>query len=159
MMKRRKGKKPGPKPGNKYRHGGYSLLTRGTLPQRRRYIGPYLMAVREGLIHDLAKSEEDLSTAQRVLVDRIVTFLGVVRLIEEHAGQYGVLDSKGRPSCGLTGHYLTFNRQIKEMLALLGMERRAVDEEALTIQGVIAEFDRKKAEGQREGEKEEKGHE
>jgi hypothetical protein len=122
--KKRKGKKPGPKPGSKYRHGGYSLLMKGTLPERRRYIGHYLSEVREGLIHDLAKKEEDLSTAQKVLIDRIITFMGVVRLIEEHAKQHGVLDSRGRPTSGLTGHYLTFNRQIKEMLSLLGIEKR-----------------------------------
>ena len=127
--KKRKGKKPGPKPGCKYRHGGYSLLTRGALPQRRRYLAPWLTAIREGLIHDLARNEEELSTAQRILVDRLVTFLGVVRLIEEHAGQYGVLDPKGRPASGLTSHYLTFNRQIKEMLALLGVKRQAVERE------------------------------
>jgi len=87
-----------------------------------------LTAIREGLIHDLAKSEEDLSTGQKVLVDRVVTFLGVVRLIEEHAGQYGVLDSEGRLTSGLTVHYLAFNRQIQSMLALLGIQRKEIEE-------------------------------
>jgi hypothetical protein len=126
-------KKPGPKPGSKYRHGGYSFLIRGILPERRRYIAPYLSSVREGLIHDLAKSEEDLSTAQKVLIDRIITFLGCVRLLEEHAREHGLLDSGGCLKSGIgTGHYLSFNRFIKEGLALLGLEKREFEERLLT---------------------------
>lgn len=136
-------RKPGPIP----RHGGYSLLTRGTLPERRRYIAPYLTAVREGLVRDLAAREEDLSTAQRVLIDRVITFLGVVRLIEEHAREHGLLDSSGKLKSGIgTGHYLSFNRFIKEALALLGIERRQLEQEAMTLADVIREHDEKKAE-------------
>ena len=117
-------KKPGIKTGRPPRHGGYSLLTRGALPEKRKYIGHYLTAVREGLVKDLAENEEGLTMAQRVLIDRTVTSLGVVRLIEEHAKEHGVLDSEGRPSQGLTGHYLSFLRYVKECLALLGIDRR-----------------------------------
>jgi len=130
------------------RHGGFSLLTRGVregLPGNRRYIGHYLTEVREGLIHDLAKSEEDLSTAQKVLIDRIITFLGVIRLVEEYAKEHCVLDSKGRPSQGLTGHYLTFNRQVKEMLSLLGINKKASDEILSPLQ-VAEEIDREEEE-------------
>jgi hypothetical protein len=132
--------------GRPARHGGYSLLTRGVLPEKRKYIGHYLTAIREGLIHDLAASEEDLSTAQRVLIDRVITFLGVIRLIEEYAREHGVLDNRGRLTSGLTAHYLSFNRHIKDCLALLGLDRRKADE-ALTIQDVIREFDSKKVGG------------
>lgn len=149
---KKKRRKPGPIP----RHGGYSLLTTGRLPERRRYIAPYLTAVREGLIHDLAAGEEDLSTAQRVLIDRVVTFLGVVRLIEEHAREHGLLDSSGKLKSGIgTGHYLSFNRFIKEALALLGLDRRELEPE-MTLADVIREHDEKKPEaeagqGEREG--------
>jgi len=142
--KKRKGKKPGPRPGSKYRHGGFSLLTRGVkegLPEKRRYIGHYLSTIREGLIHDLAASEKDLSTAQKVLIDRAITFLGVVRLIEEHARQHGVLDARGRLSSGLTGHYLSFNRHIKEILAILGIDKRK-SEEVLSPLEYIRQFDK-----------------
>jgi len=140
-------RKPGPIP----RHGGYSLLTRGTLPERRRYIAPYLTAVREGLIHDLAESEEKLSTAQKVLIDRIITFLGVVRLIEEHAREHGLLDSSGKLKSGIgTGQYLSFNRFIKEALALLGIERREIESE-MSLADVIREHDEKKAEAEGQG--------
>jgi hypothetical protein len=136
-----KRKKPGPIP----RHGGYSLLTTGRLPERRKYIAPYLTAVREGLIHDLAKSEEELSTAQRILIDRVVTFLGVVRLMEEHAKEKGIFsNSQGRLNPALGVHYLAFNRNIKEILALLGIERRQVDSEP-TLAEIIREHDEAEA--------------
>ncbi|MGB7296820.1 MAG: hypothetical protein WBC70_14640 [Candidatus Aminicenantales bacterium] len=137
----KKRRKPGPVP----RHGGYSLLTRGTLPERRKYIGHYLTSIREGLIHDLAASEEDLSTAQRVLIDRVVTFVGVVRLIEEHAREHGLLDSSGKLKSGIgTGHYLSFNRFIKEALALLGIERRELEPE-MDLAEIVREIDEKSA--------------
>jgi hypothetical protein len=137
--KSRKGKTIGRPP----RHGGYSLLTRGTLPEKRKYIGHYLTAVREGLVHDLAANEEELSTAQRVLIDRVITFLGVIRLIEEYAREHGVLDNRGRLTSGLTAHYLSFNRHIKDYLALLGLKRIRPSEPSLAE--VMREFDEKKA--------------
>lgn len=80
------------------------------------------------MIRDLAAAEEDLSMAQRVLIDRVITFLGVIRLIEEHAREHGILDAKGELTSGLTHHYLSFNGHIKDRLALLGMEKRGASE-------------------------------
>ncbi len=131
-MSKKTKKTTGKRIGRPPRHGGYSLLTTGKLPDKRKYIGHYLTAVREGLIHDLAASEEDLSTGQKVLIDRVTTSLGVVRLIEEHAREHGILDSNGNVTAGLTGHYLSFNRYIKEALALLGIDKRD-HEKVLTI--------------------------
>lgn len=146
MSTKKRRKKPGPVP----RHGGYSLLTRGALPERRRYIGHYLTAIREGIVHDLSASEEDLSTAQRVLIDRVVTFLGVVRLIEEHARDYGLLDQRGQLKGGIgSRQYLSFNRHIKDCLALLGLKR--AEPPGPNIADVIHEFDRRKAEGEGKG--------
>jgi hypothetical protein len=75
-----------------------------------------------------------------------VTFTGVVRLIEEHAREHGLLDSSGKLKSGIgTGHYLTFNRFIKEALALLGIERRQLEPE-LTLADVIQEHREKAGE-------------
>lgn len=126
------------------------MLTRGVLPEKRKYIGHYLTSVREGLIHDLATAEEDLSMAQRVLIDRVITFLGVVRLIEEHARERGILDSRGQLTSGLTVHYLSFNRHIKDCLALLGIEKRKVDE-PLDLGRYLAEKDAEKAKAEAAG--------
>ena len=143
-------KKPGPVP----RHGGYSLLTTGRLPERRRYIAPYLTEVREGLVHDLGESEASLSTAQRVLIDRAVTFLGVVRLIEEHAREYGLLDQRGNVKGGIgSRQYLAFNRHIKDCLALLGLKR--IEQREPSFAEIIKAFDERKADQGGEGKAEE----
>jgi hypothetical protein len=71
-------------------------LISGELPsKRRRYIRPYLQSVREGLIRDHGPTEESLTTGQKVLIDRVVTCLGVVRLVEEYGRSTGVLDKGG----------------------------------------------------------------
>jgi len=67
--------------------------------------------------------------------------LGVVRLIEEHAREHGILDAKGELTSGLTHHYLAFNRHIKECLALLGLGR--VEPPGPTLEAIIAEHDAK----------------
>jgi len=68
-------------------------LTRGELPDNRRYLAPYLTGVREGLIRDLGPTEEDLTTAQKVLIDRLVNYLGIVRLIEEYVKERGIFQN------------------------------------------------------------------
>jgi len=72
------------------KHGGYSLLTKGELPENRQYLRTYLTDVREGLIRDLGPKEENLTTAQLVLIDRVITKLGIIRLIEEHVKEKGI---------------------------------------------------------------------
>ena len=121
-------KKPGIKTGRPARHGGFSFLTRGVLPEKRGYLRHYLTAIRENLVKDIAINEEGLTTAQRILVDRTVTFLGVIRLIEEWVREHGVLDEKGGLSPSLSAHYLAFNRNVKEYLVLLGIDRRRPDD-------------------------------
>ena len=65
----KKKKKTGP--GRPPKHGGYSFLVKGELPENRKYIRDYLSVAREGLISDLG-SEENLTTAQMVLIDRAI---------------------------------------------------------------------------------------
>jgi len=135
--------KPAKKRGRPKRHGGYTFLIKGgELPENRRYLRHYLSEIRAGLAEDLG-GESELTTAQRILLDRIISYLGIIRLIEEHARDHGVIDSRGRPTSGLTGHYLTFNRQVREMLSLLGIERRELVKEP-TLIDVIREHDRGK---------------
>jgi hypothetical protein len=116
--KRRRGRPP--------KHGGYSLLTRGEMPENRRYIAEYLAAVREGLIQDLGPSEEELTTAQRVLIDRVVTKLGIVRLIEENAKETGIF-RKGKLDSSLGLIYLRYDNSVKLQLQALGVDQRAAE--------------------------------
>ena len=126
------------------KHGGYSLLTRGEMPENRRYIARYLTEVRDGLIHDLGPSEEDLTAAQQVLIDRIITKLGIVRLIEENAKENGVFN-EGTLDPSLGTFYLQYDNSIKMQLQALGVDKRG-SEKVLTPLELAAEIDQKKNE-------------
>jgi hypothetical protein len=109
-------------------HGGFSLLVRkGELPENRQYIARWLTEVREGLIEDLGPSEEDLPTAQRVLIDRIISKLGVIRCIEEHIRENSVMTGHNlAPS--LRASYLAYNNSVRLDLQALGIDTRKADE-------------------------------
>jgi len=110
-------------PGKRQTHGGYSFLRTEGLPVKRRHIESYLTAARQGMVNDLAKSEEDLSTGQIILIDRIISMLGVVRCIEEHVRDHTVM--KGEElSPSLKSSYLSYNNSIRLNLQVLGIERR-----------------------------------
>lgn len=103
--------------------GGYSLLIKGELPENRRYIARYLTEIREGLIEDLGPGEKDLSTAQRVLIDRIISKLGITRCIEEHIRENSVM--KGHDLApSLKASYLAYNNSIRLDLQALGIDKK-----------------------------------
>ena len=104
-------------------HGGYSFITKGELPENRTHILKYLIAVREGLVKDLGPTENDLSTAQIIIVDRITTKLGVIRCIEEHIREKSVM-AGGDLAPSLRGSYLAYNNSIRLDLQALGLERK-----------------------------------
>jgi len=108
------------------KHGGYSYLTSGKLPENRTYILKYLMAVRNGLITDLGPTENDLSTAQIVLIDRVTTKLGVVRCIEEHIRETSVVQNNDLAPC-LKASYLAYNNSLRLDLQALGLNKKSED--------------------------------
>jgi hypothetical protein len=104
-------------------HGGYSYLTTGALPEQRAIVLKYLMAVRLGLVRDLGPTEEDLSTAQIILIDRIATKLGVIRCVEEHIREKSVMVGDDlAPS--LKTSYLAYNNSLRLDLQALGLEKK-----------------------------------
>lgn len=114
-----------PKRGRPPKHGGYSILIRGELPENRRYIARWLTEVREGLMEDLGPTEKDLSTGQRVLIDRIISKLGVLRCIEEHIRENSVMVGQDlAPS--LKASYLAYNNSVRLDLQALGIEKKDV---------------------------------
>lgn len=123
MSENRTKKKGKSKRGRPPRHGGYSLLTKGELPENKKHIRAYLIGVREGLIQDLGPTEQDLTTAQIILIDRIVTKLGVVRCIEEYIRENTVFEGKRLSPC-LRESYLAYNNSIRLGLAALGINKR-----------------------------------
>jgi len=112
------------RPGRPRKHGGYSYLTTGKLPEHRREVSRYLTAAREGLIKDLGPKEIDLSAGQRILIDRIVTKLGVIRCMEEHVKEHSVMSGHNLAPC-LRGSYLAYNNSVRlDIIAALGIDRR-----------------------------------
>jgi len=130
--------------GQKVKHGGYSFLVKGELPENRKHILRYLIAARENLIKDLGPTEEDLTAAQIIIIDRIISKLGVIRCIEEHIRENSVMVGHNLAS-SLGTNYLAYNNSIRLDLVVLGINKRMADE-ALDVQTVIRKFDREKEE-------------
>lgn len=127
MSENRTKKKGKSKRGRPSKHGGYSLLVKGELPENRKYIRRYLTSVREGLIQDLGPTEGDLTTAQIVLIDRVVTKLGVIRCIEEYIRENTVMTGD-RLSTSLRESYLAYNNSIRLDLQALGIDSKKAGE-------------------------------
>jgi len=145
-MVENKAKRKGPgRP--KTRHGGYTYLVTGKLPENRGYLRTFLEDTREGLIRDYGPTEADLSTAQLVMIDRIITALGVCRCIEEKAREDGVFhmvfDSKGTDSKGhilrgsLGDRYISFQNVIRLNLCKMNELARKEDPKTINVTDII----------------------
>lgn len=130
--------------GGKIKHGGYSFLAKGELPEHRRYLLRHLSAVREGLIRDLGPTENDLTTAQIILIDRIVTKLGVIRCIEEHVRENSVMIGHNLAPA-LSKNYISYNNSVRLDLEKLGIDKRQGDS-VLTPWELAEKLDKKKEE-------------
>jgi hypothetical protein len=101
------------------------MVRTGELPENRRYLRDYLTSIRRGLIADLGPEEKDLSAAELVLVDRVIAKLGVLRCIEEHVRETGVLRGEFLAP-GLAKYWLPISNSLRQDLLALGVERRDV---------------------------------
>lgn len=136
------------KPQRRAGHGGYAYLTSGEVPETRQYVKKYLTNVREGIIRDIGPTEQDLTTAQLVLVDRLISLIGVIRLIEEKAREDGIFKGQDlTPS--LRQSYIAYNNTVRLNLRELGIDKRVGDGEQ-TLEQIIAESDGKKGKGKKE---------
>lgn len=106
----------------RHRHGGYTYLTKATLPEDRPHIRKYLTAIREGLIRERGPTEKDLSVAQLILIDRLISLLGIIRLIEEKAKEEGVFSGRNLAT-SLKTSYIAYNNTVRLTLEKLGIEQ------------------------------------
>jgi len=113
-------------PGRRKKHGAYSYLASGQVPESRRYIEKYLSAAREQLIKDLGPTEQDLTAAQIIIIDRVITKLGIIRLIEEYCREKQEIfqGSSGRLLPALSNNYLAYNNSVRLDLQSLGINKR-----------------------------------
>ena len=137
-MNENKPKKKGKvKLGRPPKHGGYSFLIKAELPENRRHIKQYLTLARMNLVKDLGPNEDDLTTAQAIIIDRIVSKLGVIRCIEEHIRENSVMIGHNlAPS--LRASYLAYNNSVRLDLQVLGINSKKADD-ALDIQAYVKE--------------------
>ena len=82
----KKGKRIGRPP----THSGYSIIYQDRAISDHPEIRHYLEGTREGLVRDIAGSEDKLSEQQRVMVDRIISRLAICRLIEVYVEKLGI---------------------------------------------------------------------
>jgi hypothetical protein len=129
------------------------MVQAGKLPERRAYLRAYLTEAREGLVNDLGPTEADLTAAQVVLIDRVISKLSIIRCIEEHVREKGVFTQSGELDSVLSKSYLAWANSIRLDLQALGIDKRA-GERVMSPLEVAAEIDRAKAGGDNgEGEK------
>ena len=103
----RRGRKP-------LTHGGYTLYSRAKLPSTRQKVRRYLRAARQGLLEELG--EANLTASKEILLDRIITNLGIVRSQEELARE-GVTRGVKLPQ-----NHLSYCSQISRDLKALGLD-------------------------------------
>jgi len=121
------------------KHGGYSLIVKDEILKDHPRIRQYLQDCRDGLVRDVAGSEDQLTEQQRILIDRIISRLSICRLIEIYIEKYGAFrrDRLKRQKIlelepALGQNYLAFSNSIDRALNLLGIEKREVTGKILT---------------------------
>lgn len=103
--------------GPKRRHGGYTFMATGRIPDDKREIERYLTGIRIGYVLDIGPKETDLTTGQIVLLDKLITLTGVNRCIEVEA-------LKAMDIRGMEQNYNTRNNQIIKICLALGIEQK-----------------------------------
>ena len=123
-------------PGNKARetHGLYSRR----LSLRIRREGDRL---RQGLIMDLGPNEEDLTTAQKAIIEKSCGLYQISRAIEDWIGKEGII-RKNKLNPVLTV-YISHVNSLRLCLRELGITSRA-SEKALTPLQIAAEIEQEK---------------
>lgn len=142
-------------PGRRQTHGGYSFLATGKLPEHRRYIESYLTAARMNLIQDLGPTEADLTTAQIIIIDRLICKLGIVRCIEEFVRDDGLFQGK-RLVPSLRDSYLAYNNSVRLDLQALGIDKKKAGEVLDLGRYVEEKYGKAKESARGEGEEEDR---
>jgi len=141
---KRKKKRPGRKLGVKVKHGAFSLISRGTLPRKRKYLEGFLSQVRKGLIRDLGPEEQDLTTAQLILIDRVIGKLGILRCMEEYARESGVMKENDLLP-PLKKNFLSWANSLRLDLQALGIDKRQT--ESMNLEQYVEMKDKEKEKG------------
>jgi hypothetical protein len=83
-------------------------------------------------VEDVADSEERLTAGQIAVLDRAVSKLAIIRLIEHYIVEAGPFEALGVLRPVIIGPYMTLTRELRLDLQALGLERKRAEERALT---------------------------
>jgi hypothetical protein len=119
------------------------MIRAGDLPKNRRYLRAYLNGVRTDLIRDLGPLEDDLTTAQKVLIDRSLCLLSIIRCIEEYVAETSVIRGRDLTPV-LRNAYLQYSESLRRCLSTLGIETRK-SREILDLGAYVEAKDKEKA--------------
>ena len=101
-----------------------------------------LTIFREQYVKELAGSEDTLTAAQRTLLDRATSILGVCRCIEHYIHEVGAMQ-KDKLTPVLANNYITYVNSLKRILETLGIEKKVHDETPSLVE-VIKDIESKK---------------
>ena len=108
-------------------HGGYELIARAREGSHEHLeVIDYLSEARAGLVADLGPKEEDLTAAEVILIDRIITKLGILRCIEKHISKKGIFEKGGELRGTLKSNYLAYDNSVTRALSVLGVHTKKV---------------------------------
>lgn len=130
-------------PGRETLPAGYSFLTRKCEREERVRIVKYLIGCRDAILTDLG-GEENLSAQKLILIDRLISLLGVVRGIEEFHRE-SIMDKDGNVKNALCKTYLSYVNSCRLMLTTLGLERHTMLDPTKDLLDRMAKFDADKA--------------
>lgn len=120
-----------------YRHKGYSIV-------KPVQVMRYLSATRRALVRDIGGTEDGLSAQQVILVDGCINILGIIRSMELYIAKTAVMKGQELAPC-LRNTYLQYRNSLHRTLAMLGLDKRQVDE-VLDLQAYVKEkYGKKKA--------------
>lgn len=83
--------------------------------------------LRDRIIEDIASTEDKLSGAELMLLDRTINIYGVIRMIEIYVAKHGAFDEKGNMRSILTQVYLAYNNTLRLNLRELKIRRKVED--------------------------------
>jgi hypothetical protein len=130
-------------PGPLKRQGGYSLAIspemEDALLTQHPEILTYIRRLRKGFIVDICpEGEAFLSTAKRLLLDRLCQKVGWLRVLETYVAKAGMLrrDSLAKgvlSEMPILNFWSNLSNSLRRDLELLGLERRPLEVEALEV--------------------------
>jgi len=100
------------------RHGGYSFIARGTLPQNFTHVRKFLTYARKRLILDQGVQEGLIPIGNILLIDRVISKLGMIRCIEESCRKNGIFIS-GQLAPVLRESYIAYSNSMRRDLIAL----------------------------------------